>query len=249
MFKKIILFIVIVVVIAALSGAGYYLYRNVYNNQYEMTYELSRSENDDATSHRHHKFMARNDSVAAEEAVFMLMSDFTMDNQSLEESKYIYHYDNLRLDNVTKDTNVRVPVKLVRNILLLDDKAAETYKLNERVVDWITFTDEIPYWNYYMNIYLDNPYEEKDLRFIANSDYAASEKAIDTLAYYISKNWYYAKRPVDDVLVVNSLTMDFVHALSDNYVWLRITNSPYCKGLNLDSYPIRYRGLLNNRHY
>lgn len=247
MLKKIIIFVGILIVIAALCGGGYYLYRNVYNNQYEFTYELSRSENDDAPSHRHHKFMARNDSVAAEEAVFMLTSDFIMDNRSLKESKYIYHYDNLRLDNVTKDTKVRVPVKLVREILL-DKGAAEVYKLNERVVDWTMFTDKIPYWNYSMTIYLDNPYEEKDLRFIASSDYAASEKAIDTVAYYISKYWYYTKRPVDDILVVNSRTMNFVYALSDNYVWHRIAGSPYCKGINLNSYPISYRGLLNKRN-
>lgn len=31
----------------------------------------------------------------------------------------------------------------------------------------------------------------------------------------------------------------------NNYVWNRLNNSPYCKGLNLNRYPISYGGLIN----
>ena len=96
-----------------------------------------------------------------------------------------------------------------------------------------------------MSIWLENPYQEKRLRFIADNDYQASKIAIDTVAYYIGNNWYYSNRPVDDILLVNTFTMDFVH--SDGwFVNYRLTNSPYCKDVNFRRYPVRYRGLLDD---
>lgn len=97
MFKKIVLTII---VIAAVSAGGYYAYLNVFNNRYELTYELKRSPDSDAKSYKH-AFVAKNDSIAAEKAVDWLMISFDTDNYLLSESKYIYHYNHLRLNNVT----------------------------------------------------------------------------------------------------------------------------------------------------
>lgn len=44
MFKKVILIFFIFAAIALLSVFGYYLYLNVFNNQYEFTYELQQRE-------------------------------------------------------------------------------------------------------------------------------------------------------------------------------------------------------------
>lgn len=87
------------------------------------------------------------------------MIDFELDDMDLEESKYRYQYKNLRLTKVTQDTLVRVPVKLIRKTFLAD-WALEIYKFNERDVDWLMFTDTIPYYNYDMFVWLDNPYQE-----------------------------------------------------------------------------------------
>lgn len=93
------------------------------------------------------------------------MIDFELDDMDLEESKYRYQYKNLRLTNVTQDTLVRVPVKLIRKTYLAD-WALEIYKFNERDVDWLMFTDTIPYYNYDMSVWLDNPYQEKHMWLI-----------------------------------------------------------------------------------
>lgn len=221
---------------------GYYLYLNVFNNQYEMSYKLQKRK-DWEPRIRTYKFVARNDSIAAEKAVNKLMIDFELDNMDLEESKYRYQYKNLRLTNVTQDKLVRVPVKLIRKTFLAD-WALEIYKFNERDVDWLMFTDSIPYYNYDMSVWLDNPYQEKHLRFFAGNDFDAANIAIDTVAYYISHNWYYANRSIDDILLINNLTMEFVHT-NDWNVRYRITSSPHCEGLNLKRYSIEYRGLLD----
>lgn len=239
MAKKIILSII---VIAAVSALGYYLYLNVFNNQYEFSYKLQKRK-DWEPRIRTSKFVARNDSIAAEKAVNKLMVDFELDNMDLEESKYRYQYKNLRLMNVTQDTLVRVPVKLIRKTFLAD-WALEIYKFNERDVDWLMFTDTIPYFNYDMSVWLDNPYQEKHLRFIAGNDFDAANIAIDTVAYYISHNWYYANRSIDDILLINNFTMEFVHT-NDWNVRYRITRSPHCEGLNLNRYSIEYRGIID----
>ena len=238
MFKKILL---IIFVIAALSGVGYYLYHNVFNSQYEMTYELQRSK-DGESCPQSYKFVARNDSVAAEKAVERLAVVFEIDNLSLEESEYRYQYKHLKLKNVTQDSLVRVPVSLIRKTFLAD-WALDIYKFNERDVDWLMFADTIPYFNYDMSIWLDNPFEEKHLRFIADNDYEAANLAIDTVAYYISNNWYYTNRSIDDIMVINNLTLEFVHSFDWN-IWHRLTSSPYCEGIDLNRYPIKYRGLI-----
>jgi len=239
MVKKIILSII---VIAALSALGYYLYLNVFNNQYEFSYKLQKRK-DWEPRMRTYKFVARNDSVAAEKAVERLMIEFELDNMDLEESKYRFQYKHLRLDNKTKDTHIRVPVSLIRKTFL--EGYFEKYaKLNERDVDWLMFTDTIPYFNYDMSVWLDNPYQEKHLRFIAGNDFDAANIAIDTVAYYISHNWYYANRSIDDILLMNNFTMDFVRT-SDWNVKYRITQSPHCEGLNFNRYSIRYRGLVD----
>ena len=239
MVKKIILSIIL---IAALSALGYYLYLNVFNNQYEFSYKLQKRK-DWEPRMRTYKFVARNDSVAAEKAVERLMIEFELDNMDLEESKYRFQYKQLRLDNKTKDTHIRVPVSLIRKTFLKGyfEKYA---KLNERDVDWLMFTDTIPYFNYDMSVWLDNPYQEKHLRFIAGNDFDAANIAIDTVAYYISHNWYYANRSIDDILLMNNFTMDFVRT-SDWNVKYRITQSSHCEGLNFNRYSIRYRGLVD----
>lgn len=239
MVKKIILSIIL---IAALSALGYYLYLNLFNNQYEFSYKLQKRK-DWEPRMRTYKFVARNDSVAAEKAVERLMIEFELDNMDLEESKYRFQYKHLRLDNKTKDTHIRVPVSLIRKTFL--EGYFEKYaKLNERDVDWLMFTDTIPYFNYDMSVWLDNPYQEKHLRFIAGNDFDAANIAIDTVAYYISHNWYYANRSIDDILLMNNFTMDFVRT-SDWNVKYRITQSPHCEGLNFNRYSIRYRGLVD----
>ena len=239
MVKKIILSIIL---IAALSALGYYLYLNVFNNQYEFSYKLQKRK-DWEPRMRTYKFVARNDSVAAEKAVERLMIEFELDNMDLEESKYRFQYKHLRLDNKTKDTHIRVPVSLIRKTFL--EGYFEKYaKLNERDVDWLMFTDTIPYFNYDMSVWLDNPYQEKHLRFIAGNDFDAANIAIDTVAYNISHNWYYANRSIDDILLMNNFTMDFVRT-SDWNVKYRITQSPHCEGLNFNRYSIRYRGLVD----
>lgn len=239
MVKKIILSIIL---IAALSALGYYLYLNVFNNQYEFSYKLQKRK-DWEPRMRTYKFVARNDSVAAEKAVERLMIEFELDNMDLEESKYRFQYKHLRLDNKTKDTHIRVPVSLIRKTFL--EGYFEKYaKLNERDVDWLMFTDTIPYFNYDMSVWLDNPYQEKHLRYIAGNDFDAANIAIDTVAYYISHNWYYANRSIDDILLMNNFTMDFVRT-SDWNVKYRITQSPHCEGLNFNRYSIRYRGLVD----
>ena len=70
------------------------------------------------------------------------MIDFEADNMDLEDSKYRYQYKHLRLDNVTKDRLIRVPVGLVRKTFLAD-WALKIYRFNERDVDWLLFTDTI----------------------------------------------------------------------------------------------------------
>ena len=232
----------VVVLIAAISALGYYLYLNVFNNQYEFSYKLQKRK-DWEPRMRTYKFVARNDSIAAEKAVNRLMIEFELDNMDLDESKYRFQYKHLRLKNVTKDKSIRVPVKLIRKTFL-EDWALEIYRFNERDVDWLMFTDTIPYFNYDMSVWLDNPYQEKHLRFIADNDFEAANIAIDTVAYYISHNWYYANRPVNDILVINNLTMEFVHSNAWN-AWYRLTSSPYCKGLDFNRYSVRIRGLVD----
>lgn len=171
------------------------------------------------------------------------MCQFIYDNTELEKSKYRYQYKQLKLNNVTKDSLIRVPVNLIRKTFL-EKRSIEYYKLDERDVDWLMFTDTIPYYNYDMSVWLDNPYEEKHLRFIADNDYVAANVAIDTVAYYISHIWYYTNRSIDDILVVNNFTMDFVRSYDWN-VRNRIINSPYCNGLDFRRYSIKYRGLID----
>ena len=231
-----------IVLIAAISALGYYAYLNVFNNQYEFSYKLQKHK-DWEPRLRTYKFVARNDSVAAEKAVDRLMIEFELDNMDLDESKYRYQYKHLRLKNVTKDRSIRVPVKLIRKTFL-EDWALEIYRFNERDVDWLMFTDTIPYFNYDMSVWLDNPYQEKHLRFIADNDYDAANIAIDTAAYYISHNWYYANRPVNDILVINNFTMEFVHSNAWN-AWYRLTSSPYCEGIDFNRYSVRIRGLVD----
>lgn len=244
MLKKILWTITILAIIAVLAGGIYYLYLNVFNNQYEFTYDLLRRKDWDPYT-RTYKFTARNDSDAAERAIFKLGLDFDFDNNSsLDDSNYRYRYNNLRLENVTKRTLVRVPAKFVEEFFL-GENAIKIYRLDEREVDWRMFTDSIPYFNYSMTVYLENPYEEKDLKFISHSDYTAANKAIDTLAYCISHYWYNENRPIEDVLVVNNVTLNFVHSLNNWYVWYRLTSSPYCKGFNMKRYSIRYKGLVD----
>lgn len=232
----------VVVLIAAISALGYYLYLNVFNNQYEFSYKLQKRK-DWEPRMRTYKFVARNDSVAAEKAVNRLMIEFELDNMDLDESKYRFQYKHLRLDNKTKDVHIRVPVSLIRKTFL--EGYFEKYaKLNERDVDWLMFTDTIPYFNYDMSVWLDNPYEEKHLRFIADNDYEAVNLALDTVAYYISHYWYYTNRPINDILVINNFTLNFVHTWESNVPY-RISRSPYCEGLNLRRYSVSYRGLIN----
>lgn len=238
MAKKIIL---IIIAIAAVSAGGYYAFLNVFNNQYELTYELKRSPDSDARSYKH-EFIAKNDSIAAEKAVDWLMICFEVDNDRLRESKYIYHYNNLRLDNVTKDKLVRVSATLIKERFLAD-YAIESSRFDMRDVDWRMFADHMPFFIYSMTVWLDNPYEDKHLRFIADNDYAAANKAVDTLAYYIANRWY-ANRHVDDVLVVNTYTLEFLRSNAWN-VWYRLTSSPYCEGINFKRYSVRYRGLID----
>ena len=231
-----------IVLIAAISALGYYAYLNVFNNQYEFSYKLQKHK-DWEPRLRTYKFVARNDSVAAEKAVDRLMIEFELDNMDLDESKYRYQYKHLRLKNVTKDRSIRVPVKLIRKTFL-EDWALEIYRFNERDVDWLMFTDTIPYFNYDMSVWLDNPYQEKHLRFIADNDFEAANIAIDTAAYYISHNWYYANRPIDDILVINNFTMEFVRSNAWN-AWYRLTSSPYCEGVDFNRYSVRIRGLVD----
>lgn len=80
MTKKIILSIII---IAAVSALGYYLYLNVFNNQYELSYKLQKRK-DWEPRFRTSRFVARNDSIATEKAVNELMIDFELDNMDLE---------------------------------------------------------------------------------------------------------------------------------------------------------------------
>ena len=239
MIKK---FILTIIVIAALSALGYYAYLNVFNNQYELTYEIQKRKDWEPFS-RSHKFVARNDFVAAEKAVEWLLYQFIFDNADLEKSRYRFQYKHLRLDNKTKDTHVHVPVSLVRKTFL-EGHSSKYAKFNERDVDWLMFTDTIPYFNYDLSVWLENPYEERRLRFIADNDYEAVNIAIDTVAYYISHNWYYTNRPIDDILVINNFTMNFLHTWESNVPY-RISRSPYCEGLNLRRYSIRYRGLID----
>lgn len=243
MFKKIIRIFIVLAIIAALAGCIYYLYHNVFNNQYEFTYKLQ-TRKDWNPYTRAYKFTARNDSDAAQKAIIMLAMNFDMDNNTMEDSKYRYHYNDLRLDNLTKKALVRVPVRFIRDFFL-EKNALKTWKIDEREVDWHMFSDSVPYYNYSMTVYLGNPYEEQDLRFISQSDYTAANKAIDTLAYCILHYWYQQNRPIEDVLVVNNTTLDFVHSLNNWYLGNRITNSQYCKGLNLRKYRISYRGLID----
>ena len=231
-----------IVLIAAISVIGYYAYLNVFINQYELTYEIQKNKNWEP-SLRSYKFLARNDSIAAEEAVDWLVYQFIFDNPDLEKSKYRYQYKHLRLDNKTKDALVRVPVNLVRKTFL-EGHSSKYAKFDERDVDWLMFTDTIPYFNYDMSVWLENPYEEKRLRFIADNDYEAVNIALDTVAYYISHNWYYANRPIDDILLINNFTLDFVHTWESNVPY-RISRSPYCEGLDLRRYSVRYRGLVD----
>lgn len=230
------------VVIAALSGAGYYLYLNVFNNQYELTYELQRSKHGDPYP-RSYQFVAQDDAIAADKAIEALSISFSIDNPQLDKSKYRYQYKHLRLKNLTKDKDIRVPVNLIRN-RFLGEWGREHYRFNERDIDWLMFTDTIPYFNYDMSVWLDNPYQEKHLRFIADNDFVAANIAIDTVAYYISHNWYYANRPINDILVINNFTMEFVHT-NDWNVRYRITHSPHCEGLNFRRYSVGYRGLVD----
>lgn len=239
MVKKIILSIVLIAIVSAL---GYYAYLNVFNNQYEMSYKIQKHKDLEPRT-RIYKFVARNDSIAAEKAVNELMIEFEIDNMDLEESKYRFQYKNLRLTNMTQDTLVRVPVGLIRKIFL-SDWALDIYKFTERDVDWLMFTDTIPYFNYDMSVWLDNPYQEKHLRFIANNDFDAANIAIDTVAYYISHNWCYANRPINDILVINNFTMEFVRSNAWN-AWYRLTSSPYCKGVDFNRYSVRIRGLVD----
>lgn len=238
MFKKIVLTII---VIAAVSAGGYYAYLNVFNNRYELTYELKRSPDSDAKSYKH-AFVAKNDSIAAEKAVDWLMISFDTDNYLLSESKYIYHYNHLRLNNVTKDTLVRVPAALIKERCLVD-YALETSRFDMREVDWLMFADHMPFFTYSMTVWLDNPYEDKHLRFIADNDYDAVNKAVDTLAYYISNRWYYENRPIDDVLIANTLTLEFVRS-NAWLAWNRLRSHPYCEGINFNRYSVRIRGLV-----
>ena len=231
-----------IVLIAAISVIGYYAYLNVFINQYELTYEIQKNKNW-KPSLRSYKFLARNDSIAAEEAVDWLVYQFIFDNPDLEKSKYRYQYKHLRLDNKTKDALVRVPVNLVRKTFL-EGNSSKYAKFDERDVDWLMFTDTIPYFNYDMSVWLENPYEEKRLRFIADNDYEAVNIALDTVAYYISHNWYYANRPIDDILLINNFTLNFVHTWESNVPY-RISRSPYCEGLDLRRYSVRYRGLVD----
>lgn len=239
MFKKVLLFIIL---IAALSGVGYYLYLNVFNNQYVLTYEIQKRKGWEPYS-RNYKFVARNDSIASEKAVEWLLYQFIFDNPELEKSEYRYQYKHLRLDNITKDAHVRVPVSLIRKTFL-EGYSKKYAKFDERDVDWLMFTDTIPYFNYDISVWLENPYEEKHLRFIADNDYEAVNIALDTVAYYISHNWYYANRSIDDILLINNFTMNFVHTWESNVPY-RISRSPYCEGLNLRRYSVRYRGLID----
>ena len=231
-----------IVLIAAISALGYYAYLNVFNNQYEFSYKLQKRKSWEPRL-RTYKFVARNDSVAAEKAVNRLMIEFELDNMDLDESDYRYQYKHLRLKNVTKDRSIRVPVRLIRKTFL-EDWALEIYRFNERDVDWLMFTDTIPYFNYDMSVWLDNPYQEKHLRFIADNDFDAANIAIDTAAYYISHNWYYANRPIDDILVINNFTMEFVRSNAWN-AWYRLTSSPYCEGVDFNRYSVRIRGLVD----
>ena len=73
-----------IVLIAAISVIGYYAYLNVFINQYELTYEIQKNKNWEP-SLRSYKFLARNDSIAAEEAVDWLVYQFIFDNPDLEE--------------------------------------------------------------------------------------------------------------------------------------------------------------------
>lgn len=66
-----------------------------------------------------------------------------------------------------------------------------------RDIDWLMFADHLPSFTYSMSVWLANPYEEKHLRFIADNDYDAANKAVDTLAYYIANRWYFANRPIE----------------------------------------------------
>ena len=225
-----------------ICALGYYAYLNVFNNQYEMSYTIQKRKDWEPRT-RIYKFVARNDSIAAEKAVNRLMIEFEVDNMDLDESKYRYQYKHLRLKNVTKDRSIRVPVRLIRKTFL-EDWALEIYRFNERDVDWLMFTDTIPYFNYDMSVWLDNPYQEKHLRFIANNDFDAANIAIDTLAYYISHNWYYANRPINDILVINNFTMEFVRSNAWN-AWYRLTSSPYCEGVDFNRYSVKIIGLVD----
>ncbi|MCK8621730.1 hypothetical protein [Prevotella sp. E13-27] len=238
MVKKIIL---IIIAIAAVSAGGYYAYLNVFNNQYVLQYEKKTNPNYDPWK-RTYKFVAKNDSVAAEKAVEWLLYQFIFDNPELEKSKYRYQYDNLRLDNVTKDKLVRVPAALIRKTFL-EDSSSKYSKFDIRDVDWLMFADKMPFYTYDMTIWLDNPYEDKHLRIIADNDYDAANNAIDTLAYYIGNRWYYENRPVDDVLVANTLTLEFVRS-NAWLAWNRLRSHPYCEGINFNRYSVRIRGLV-----
>ena len=238
MAKKIILFII---AIATVSAGGYYAYLNVFNNQYVLQYEKITNPRYDSWK-KTYKFVAINDSVAAEKAVEWLLNQFIIDNPQLEKSKYRYKYDNLRLDNITKDKSVRVPTALIKRTFLEENSSIYS-KFDLRDVDWLMFAEKMPFYTYDMSIWLDSPYEEICLRFIADNDYDAANKAVDTLAYYIANRWYYSNRPVDDVLVLNNYTLEFVRS-NAWYAWYRLTTHPYCEGVNFHRYPIRIVGFV-----
>lgn len=238
MLKKIIL---IIIVIAAVSAGGYYAYLNVFNNQYILKYEKKINPEYDPRE-RTYKFVAKNDSVAAEKAVEWLKYQFIFDNPELEKSEYRYQYNNLRLENVTKDNLVRVPATLIRKTFL-EGISSEYSKFDMRDVDWMMFADKMPFNTYDMAIWLNNPYEDKHLIIVADNDYDAANKAIDTLAYFIGKRWYYENRPIDDVLVANNLTLEFVRS-NARLVWNRLKSHPYCNGINFNRYSVRIRGMM-----
>ena len=78
-----------IVFIATITALGYYAYLNVFNNQYEFSYKLQKHKDWEPYT-RTYKFVARNDSIAAEEAVDWLVYQFIFDNPELEKSKYSY---------------------------------------------------------------------------------------------------------------------------------------------------------------
>lgn len=206
-----------------------------------MTYVLQSREDWEPT-HRSYKFLARNDSIAVENAIFRLVDYLLFDRHLQDGSKFHYHYDSLKLVNVTKDILVRVPARRIRPWILGDDKV-QLYRLNNIEIDWHMFTDTIPYFNYSMTVELNDPYEEKDFKFIAKNDSVAANIAIDTVAYYISQEWYRTNRPIDYINVNNNFTKNSVPTVNYYYALYRIVYSPYCRKLNFKRYHIGLRGL------